>query len=199
MGKDIMGINRIQEEINNALEVQSAAELLQEVKECSRQLVAVCNATETLCEKIVKLDTSLDKRLDDIRNASTVVIPSETIQHLTEVHNNFCRVFGCTIEKQGTELIEKLDNRHQKMERRIAEHERMIRKQTERITVPDNLFYCFATTFVFLAMFFGIVFWGNSELFHIKRLQSLSWIFLASIITSNAIIIGFTVWRNHRR
>ena len=27
------------------------------------------------------------------------------------------------------------------MEQRIAEHERMIRKQTERITVPGNLFY----------------------------------------------------------
>lgn len=199
MSKDIMGISRIQEEINNASEVQSAAELLQEVKKCSRQLVAVCDATETLCEKTDKLDTTLDKRLDDIRNASTVVIPPETIQHLTEVQNNFCRMFSDTIEKQGTELVGQLDNRYQKMERRIAEHERVIRKQTERITVPDNLFYCFATTFVFLAMFFGIVFWGNSELFHIKRLQSLSWIFLASIIASNAIIIGFTVWHNHRR
>ena len=101
MSKDIMGISRIQEEINNASEVQSAAELLQEVKKCSRQLVAVCDATETLCEKTDKLDTTLDKRLDDIRNASTVVIPPETIQHLTEVQNNFCRMFSDTIEKQG--------------------------------------------------------------------------------------------------
>ena len=51
MSKDIMGISRIQEEIDKAPEVQSAAGLLQEVKECSRQLAAVCNATETLCEK----------------------------------------------------------------------------------------------------------------------------------------------------
>lgn len=199
MGKDIMGIGRIQEEINNAPEVQSAAELLQEVKECSRQLAAVCNATETLCEKTDELDTTLDKRLDDIRNASTVVIPPETIQLLKEVHDSFCRMFGGTIEKQGTELIGQLDNRYQKMEQRIAEHERMIRKQTERITVPDNLFYCFATTFVLLAMFFGIVFWANSEFFQIKRLESLSWIFLAFMIVSNAAIIGFTVWHNHRR
>lgn len=199
MGKDIMGIDRIQDEINKAPEVQSAAGLLQEVKECSRQLAAVCNATETLCEKTDKLDTTLDKRLNDIRNASTVVIPPETIEHLKEVHDSFCRVFGGTIEKQGTELIGRLDNRYQKMEQRIAEHERMIRKQTERITVPDNLFYCFATTFVLLAMFFGIVFWANSEFFQIKRLQSLSWIFLAFMIVSNAAIIGFTVWHNHRR
>lgn len=199
MSKDIMGIGRIQEEINNAPEVQSAAELLQEVKKCSRQLVAVCDATETLCEKTDKLDTTLDKRLDDIRNASTVVIPPETIQHLTEVQNNFCRMFSDTIEKQGTELVGQLDNRYQKMERRIAEHERVIRKQTERITVPDNLFYCFATTFVLLAMFFGIVFWVNCEFFHIKRLQSLSWIFLAFMVISNSAIIGFTVWYNHRR
>jgi len=150
-----------------------------EVKKCSRQLVAVCDATETLCEKIDKLDTTLDKRLDDIRNASTVIIPPETILHLTEIHNNFCRMFSDTIEKQGTELVGQLDNRYQKIERRIAEHERVIRKQTERITVPDNLFYCFATTFVLLSMFFGIVFWVNCEFFHIKRLQSLLWIFLA--------------------
>lgn len=113
-----------------------------EVKRCSRQLVAVCDATETLCEKIDKLDTTLDKRLDDIRNASTVIIPPETILHLTEIHNNFCRMFSDTIEKQGTELVGQLDNRYQKIERRIAEHERVIRKQTERITVPDNLLLC---------------------------------------------------------
>mgnify|MGYP000100816655 CR=1 FL=1 len=59
------------------------------------------------------------------------------------------------------------------MKQRIAKHERMIRKQTERITVPGNLFYCFAPTFVLFAIFFGIVFWANSELFHIKLLQSL--------------------------
>lgn len=127
MGKDIMGIGRIQEEINKAPEVQSAAGLLQEVKECSCRLAAVCNATETLCEKTDKLDTTLDKRLDDIRNASTVVIPPETIQHLKEVHDSFCHVFGGTIEKQGTELIGRLDNRYQKMEQRIAEHERMMK------------------------------------------------------------------------
>lgn len=37
MGKDIMGISKIQEEINKAPEVQSATELLQEVKVCSQQ------------------------------------------------------------------------------------------------------------------------------------------------------------------
>lgn len=199
MGKDIMGINKIQEEINKAPEVQSATELLQEVKACSQQLAAVCNATEMLCEKTDKLDTTLDKRLDDIRNASTVLIPPETIEHIKDVSDTFCRMFTDTLEKQGAKSVEQLSAQYQNMEQRMAEHERTVRKQTERIVVPDSLFYCFAITFVFLAMFFGVVFWANSEFFQIKRLQSLLWIFLTLMIISNAIIIGFTVWYNHRR
>ncbi|EFI14686.1 hypothetical protein HMPREF0106_01121 [Bacteroides sp. D22] len=62
-------------------------------------MAAVYNATETFCEKTGKLDTTLDKRLDDIRNASTVVILPETIRYLTEVHGSFCHMFGSTIEK----------------------------------------------------------------------------------------------------
>ena len=199
MGKDIMGISKIQEEINKAPEVQSATELLQEVKVCSQQLAAVCNTTKMLCEKTDKLDTTLDKRLDDIRKASTVVIPPETIKHIKDVSDTFCRMFTDTLEKQGAKSVEQLSAQYQKMEQRMTNHERTIRKQTERIVISDIQFYCFAITFVFLAMFFGVVFWANSEFFQIKRLQCLSWIFLVLMIISNAIIIGFTVWHNDRR
>lgn len=89
---------------------------MQEVKVCSRQLAAVYNATETFCEKTGKLDTTLDKRLDDIRNASTVVIPPETIRHLTEVHDIFCHMFGGTVKSRYTGLVRQLDNRYQKNE-----------------------------------------------------------------------------------
>ena len=80
----------------------------------------------------------------------------------------------------------------------MTEHEKKIARYSERIAMSYSLFYCFSTSFILLAIFFGIVFWANVEFFRIERLQNLIWIFLGIIIVCNAAIIGFTVWRNRK-
>ena len=198
MGKDIIGINRIQEEINKAPEIQSATELLQEVKACSQQLAAVCNATEMLCEKTDKLDTTLDKRLDDIRDASAVVIPPKTIERVKEVFTTFVTIFETKLNQQSEKTISDMGKEFILFKKQIDRHERMIAKHCDRISIPYMSFYCFITIFAYLVAFFAVVLWANARVFHIDQLQNIIWWFGGFIVLSIGVFIVYSIWEKRK-
>lgn len=196
--KDIFKLDDIKEEIAKADETQSAVDLADDLKKNKEAILALNQTLQDLCKKTDTLIPAIDKGVKDMQNASTINIPPQVIEHLKDIFDTFCRIFASTLDKQGKNSVMQLDDRLEIIKQRMTEHEKKIARYSERIAMSYSLFYCFSTSFILLAIFFGIVFWANVEIFRIERLQNLIWVFLGIIIICNAAIIGFTAWRNRK-
>lgn len=193
MAKDLFKTSGIRDAISEADDAQSAESLANELRECKGEVALLNEELRHVAEATASLLPDISKSIEEIRKASAFTIPRETIEKQCRVYNVFIEHFS-----------EMLDKRTQATDKRLSTHEAKLEEQAKRLTnlgnriaVPPTLFYILITAILFLAIFFGAVWYANTETIHNHSLSNLCWCILGCTILTIAAIIGISHWLKH--
>ena len=190
MAKDLFKTSGIRDAISNADDAQSAESLTNELRECKDKVAQLSEELHHLANSTASLLPDISKSIEEMRRASAFIIPKETVEKQCRIYNVFVEHFS-----------EMLDKRTQAADKRLSAHEAKLEEQTKRIAgignriaLPPTLFYILITTILFLSIFFGAVWYANTETIHNPSLSNLCWCILSCTILSIAAIIGINHW-----
>lgn len=193
MAKDLFKTSGIRDAISEADDAQSAESLANELRECKNEVAQLSEELHHLADASASLLPDISKSIDEMRRASAFTIPRETIEKQCRVYNVFIEHFS-----------EMLDKRTQAADKRITAHEVKLEEQAKRIAdlgnriaIPPTLLYILITTILFLSIFFGAVWYANTETIHNPSLNNLCWCILICTMLSTAAIIGISHWLKH--
>lgn len=193
MAKDLFKTSGIRDAISAADDAQSADILAKELGECKGEVVELNRELRNLTESTSSLLSDIDSRIAEMRKASAFTIPRETIEKQCRIYNVFVEHFS-----------EMLDKRTRAAEERLTAHEKKLEEQAKRISnlgnriaLPPTLFYIICIVLLFLSIFFGAVWYANTEVIHNTSLDGLCWCILGCAILSIAAIIGINHWLKH--
>lgn len=190
MAKDLFKTSGIQDAISEADDAQSAESLANELRECKGEVAQLSNELRGLTNTTSSLIPDISKNIEEMRKASAFTITRETVEKQTRVYNVFVEHFS-----------EMLDKRIQAADKRLSAHEAKLEEQAKRFTnlgnrivIPSTLFYILLAAILFLSIFFGTVWYANTETIHNSSLNNLCWCILICTILSIAAIIGISHW-----
>lgn len=190
MAKDLFKTSGIRDAISDADDAQSAESLAKELRECKCEVAQLTIELRNLAEDTASLLPDISQSIEEMRKASAFTIPRETVEKQCRVYNVFVEHFS-----------EMLDKRTQTADKRLASHEANLEEQAKRIahlgnriTLPPTLFYLILIIILFLSIFFGSVWYANTEVIHNHSLDNLCWCILGCVIISIAALIGINHW-----
>lgn len=187
--KDLMDIGNIQQQIDQASEVQSASSLLDEVKKAALQLAAILDAITKLKNKTDDLEQSYDGQIDKMQTASTVTFPSETIEFIIKVFNSFISMFGKMLDEKTDAKSKDICKAFKPIENKLEEHRKMLEKCNDRIPLPYPFFNAVFYLLACLFCFFAIVVSFNIYYIHSEQLTTISWAFGGLMVAGISLII----------
>lgn len=190
MAKDLFKTSGLRDAISEADDAQSAESLANELRECKGEVARLNEELRHLSDASASLLPYISKSIEEMRKASAFTIPRETIEKQCRVYNVFIEHFS-----------EMLDKRTQAADKRLTAHEAKLEEQAKRLTnlgnriaLPPTLLYILITVILFLSIFFGAVWYANTETIHNHSLCNLCWCILGCTILSIAAIIGINHW-----
>lgn len=190
MAKDLFKTSGIREAISDADDAQAADSLANELRECKHEVAQLSEELRHITEATTSLLPDISKSIEEMRRASAFTISKETIEKQCRVYNVFVEHFS-----------EMLNKRTQAADKRLTAHEIKLEEQTKRIAtlgyriaLPPTLFYILITAILFLSLFFGTVWYANTETIHNPSLTNLCWCILSCTVLSIAAIIGISHW-----
>lgn len=190
MAKDLFKTSGIRDAISEADDAQSAESLANELRECKGEVARLNEELRHVAEATASLFPDISNSIEEMRKASAFTIPKETVEKQCRVYNVFIEHFS-----------EMLDKRTQAADKRLSTHEAKLEEQAKlisnlgnRIALPPTLFYILTTALLFLSIFFGAVWYANTETIHNPSLSNLCWCILICTILSIATIIGISHW-----
>lgn len=193
MAKDLFKTSGLRGAISEADDAQSAESLANELRECKGEVAQLNEELRHVAEATASLLPDISNSIEEMRKASAFTIPMETIEKQCRVYNVFVEHFS-----------EMLDKRTQAADKRLSAHEAKLEEQAKRFTnlgnriaLPSPLFYILITTILFLSIFFGAVWYANTETIHNPSLSNLCCCILICIIISLGAIIGINHWLKH--
>lgn len=190
MAKKLFKTSGIRDAISDADDAQSAESLAQELRECKGVVAQLNDELRHLTNATASLLPGISQSIEEMRKASAFTIPRETVEKQ-------CRVYNVFIER----FSEVLDKRTQAADKRLAAHEANLEEQAKRIAnlgnriaLPSTLFYIILVVLLFLSVFFGAVWYANTETIHNTSLSNLCWCILSCTMLSITAIIGINKW-----
>ena len=191
--RDLMGIGNIEEQINQAPEVQSATGLLDEVKKCAPQLVAILNGVNYLNTKTEMLESSYKEQIKKMQEASTFVIPPQTVKLLNEVFAAFVTAFKNDLNSEVDKKVEDIEDKFSILKSRLEEHERQMKKHANRIALPFPFFYGLIWSLVCMCCFFTLVAFAAFVKYDIPVVENAIWLFGILMLVGDGVIVYLAV------
>lgn len=188
MAKDLFKTSCIRDAISNADDAQSAESLVEDLHDCKIEVARLNDELRYITDTTASLLPDISNSIEEMRKASAFTIPKETVEKQ-------CRVYNVS------HFSEMLDKRTQAAAKRLTNHEAKMEEQAKRLTnlgnriaLPSTLFYILITAILFLPIFFGAVWYVNTETIHNHSLSNLCWCILGCTTLSIAAIIGICHW-----
>lgn len=191
----------LEEGIRQASEFEQSKQLAEDIRQSLNTLKSIDLSLKLLGRSLVELqqdadclNADLNDKVRQLQNALTIVIPSETTEHLNYVFSSFCKTFDKTLQDKLDAAIQKAEQDFNAAEKRMKEQANSMAKDSKRIVLPPTLCSVCLTLLICFIVFFSIVWCFNFYVIHSSEIQNMCHLLIVFVVVINAFIISFYHW-----